>query len=100
MRKAQIKDSLMKNSGVERVCQELLETDRDFSHGVGKQYLDKLYKMENGHAKLEGSGRQKSNKKTKGYFGTKGLSVGGYMPSSMLGSIVRTSRTINQNGDK
>ena len=97
MRQAQMKDALMKSKGVERVCQDLLETDREFSHGVGKHYLEKLYILDNGSTKLPISKKGPSVKPKKGYFASKGQSFGGYQPQSSVlsSSIGRTNKTIH-----
>ena len=39
MRKAQIKGSLLKNQNVNKVCEDLMENDREFKAEFGKQHL-------------------------------------------------------------
>ena len=43
MRKAQIKGALINNQHVNRVCEDLMENDREFKAQFGKQHLMQLY---------------------------------------------------------
>lgn len=43
MRKAQIKEALLKNLNGYQVCEDLIQNDKEFRVAIGKPHLEKLY---------------------------------------------------------